>query len=294
MRKNIKGITLVSLVVTIIVLLILAGVSIYLVGNGGIIKQAQNAAKLSKLASIKEQISMDILAGEMESKANGEEFNKDQLNEIINKYGELQEDGDTIKTNDGDISLKEILEGNDEIPEDYKKKFAELQKELEDKNKKISELEENVDSLNSQVTNLTEFQAKGTANEGQVLTGYTFSNSNGVNLSGTMPNRGTLNWSGNNTTYSVPAGYYSGGTLDSRASYNAGVAAAGINIGSPKKSGTVMGTYMEYQPGSFTISPRCCMELYDLFSHCKFKICGMYAILSNKCYRRIQGYCKCH
>ncbi|HAU88115.1 MAG TPA: hypothetical protein DCW90_22350 [Lachnospiraceae bacterium] len=35
-------------------------------------------------------------------------------------------------------------------------------------------------------------------------------------------NRGTLNWSGSNTTYSVSAGYYSGGTLDSRTSYNNG------------------------------------------------------------------------
>lgn len=43
-------------------------------------------------------------------------------------------------------------------------------------------------------------------------------------------NRGTLNWSGNNTTFAVPAGYYPGGTLDSRPSYNngynAGVTAA--------------------------------------------------------------------
>ena len=63
----------------------------------------------------------------------------------------------------------------------------------------------------------------GTANTAQVLTGYTFSSANGTNLSGTMANRGNLNWSGSNTTYSVPAGYYSGGTLDSRTSYNNGV-----------------------------------------------------------------------
>ena len=37
-----------------------------------------------------------------------------------------------------------------------------------------------------------------------------------------MPNRGALNWNASNTTYSVPAGYYSGGTLDSRPSYNSG------------------------------------------------------------------------
>lgn len=54
----------------------------------------------------------------------------------------------------------------------------------------------------------------------------------------TVVNRGALNWSGSNTTYSVPAGYYSGGNLDSRPSYNngynAGVAAADgrVNTGS--------------------------------------------------------------
>ena len=37
-----------------------------------------------------------------------------------------------------------------------------------------------------------------------------------------MPNRGALNWSGINTTKSVDAGYYIGGTLDSRPSYNSG------------------------------------------------------------------------
>ena len=37
-----------------------------------------------------------------------------------------------------------------------------------------------------------------------------------------VANKGNLNWSGSNTTYSVSAGYYTGGTLDSRTSYNNG------------------------------------------------------------------------
>ena len=41
----------------------------------------------------------------------------------------------------------------------------------------------------------------------------------------TVSNRGNLNWSGNNTTASVSAGYYTGGTLDSRPSYNSGYSA---------------------------------------------------------------------
>ena len=51
--KNSKGITLVALVVTIIVLLILAGVSLSLVAGGdGIITRASNAANKNKVAAI--------------------------------------------------------------------------------------------------------------------------------------------------------------------------------------------------------------------------------------------------
>ena len=87
-----------------------------------------------------------------------------------------------------------------------------------------------VSSLPSGYKTATQVFSPGTANTAQVLTGYTFSSANGVNLSGSMVNRGALNWSGSNTTYSVPAGYYSGGTLDSRTSYNNGYN-SGVNAG---------------------------------------------------------------
>ena len=70
----------------------------------------------------------------------------------------------------------------------------------------------------------------GNAGTGQVLSGYTFYNNSLTRQTGTMANRGKLNWSGSNTTYSVPAGYYSGGTLDSRTSYNNGYN-SGVNAG---------------------------------------------------------------
>ena len=45
----------------------------------------------------------------------------------------------------------------------------------------------------------------------------------GKKITGTMPNQGELNWKpSNGTTYTVPAGYYSGGTLDSQDAYNNG------------------------------------------------------------------------
>lgn len=55
----------------------------------------------------------------------------------------------------------------------------------------------------------------------QMLKGYT-AYARGAKYTGTIKNRGELNWSGVNTVYSIPAGYYSGGTLDSRSSYTSG------------------------------------------------------------------------
>ena len=55
MFKKEKGITLVALVVTIVVLLILAGVSITMVlGNNGIVKKAQDAKTNYKAAAADE------------------------------------------------------------------------------------------------------------------------------------------------------------------------------------------------------------------------------------------------
>ena len=46
-RKNPRGITLIALVITIIVLLILAGISIQAITNTGIFAQAENAKRMS-------------------------------------------------------------------------------------------------------------------------------------------------------------------------------------------------------------------------------------------------------
>lgn len=59
--KNQKGITLVALVVTIIVLLILAGVSLSLVaGSDGILGRATNAVDKNQIATIKENVELKV------------------------------------------------------------------------------------------------------------------------------------------------------------------------------------------------------------------------------------------
>ena len=59
--KNNKGITLIALVVTIIVLLILAGVSIaMLTGENGILNRASESAEKQALAAAKDEVSLKV------------------------------------------------------------------------------------------------------------------------------------------------------------------------------------------------------------------------------------------
>ena len=85
MLKNKKGITLVALVVTIVVLLILAGVSINLVlGNNGIIAKAKEAQRKSAEASQNDLKGMNGLVSEMEGAltGNGNNGGETQIPEI--------------------------------------------------------------------------------------------------------------------------------------------------------------------------------------------------------------------
>ena len=94
--KEIKGITLVALVVTIVVLLILAGVSINLVlGNNGIIAKAKDAETKSAEASQNNLKGMNSLIEQMESTLNGgssDNKENDGLGKLVNDMGTLPED----------------------------------------------------------------------------------------------------------------------------------------------------------------------------------------------------------
>lgn len=60
--KNIKGITLVALVITIVILLILAGISIQAITNTGLFANAKKAKEKSMEGKLKEEISLAIQA----------------------------------------------------------------------------------------------------------------------------------------------------------------------------------------------------------------------------------------
>ena len=84
-EKN-KGVTLIALVITIIVLLILAGVSIStLTGQNGILKRAIEAKNTTEVASEKEGIQMAVTTSQMAS-ANYTSIKKDGLQSELNSY----------------------------------------------------------------------------------------------------------------------------------------------------------------------------------------------------------------
>ena len=103
MLKKQKGITLVALVVTIVVLLILAGVSINLVlGDNGIVKKAQEAKRKSGEASQNDLTSMNELAKELEDVIDGTGNNDNE--------SKFMKENTKVTYPDGDVW----------IPEDFK------------------------------------------------------------------------------------------------------------------------------------------------------------------------------
>ena len=89
-KSSTAGITLIALVITIVVLLILAGVSISMVlGDNGILTKAKTAENETRIAAIKEQIQIDIIVKQSENNGN---ISEDSLKEILEKYGTLSEE----------------------------------------------------------------------------------------------------------------------------------------------------------------------------------------------------------
>ena len=113
-KNKTKGITLIALVITIIILLILAGISIQAITNTGLFENTKEAKKQSEIANIKEQIQLDIYSKQVE---NIGEITENELKEILEEYGTIiyEEDGKTlkgVKTEKGyEILLSEIYDG---------------------------------------------------------------------------------------------------------------------------------------------------------------------------------------
>ena len=111
--KNPKGITLIALVITIIILLILAGISISSLTNNGLFEKAQEADRKTEIEGIKENIQLDIYGKYL---SNLGPISSEELVSILDDYGTVNyEDNGTIKgitTKKGyEISISDIYTG---------------------------------------------------------------------------------------------------------------------------------------------------------------------------------------
>ena len=111
-----RGITLIVLVITIVILIILAGVAINMtLGENGIFTKAQYAKEQYEITAVKEKIQTEILAKQAQNEGN---ISESFLKVILEKYGTInyEEDETTIKsitTTEGsyEISIDEIWSG---------------------------------------------------------------------------------------------------------------------------------------------------------------------------------------
>ena len=93
--KNEEGITLVALVITIIVLLILAGVTLSMVmGESGIFGKANSAKEKTQLSNAEETIKLAVLENQVKSVSGDVALTNDKLKEEIAK--KLTEQGYTV------------------------------------------------------------------------------------------------------------------------------------------------------------------------------------------------------
>ncbi len=121
-RKTIKknnGITLIALVITIIVLLILAAVSIAtLTGENGILTRANDSKKQTEIASVKEQAQLDIANWIAERLENGEDTTLDDatIKNII----------ETANASNTDKYYKELQSDKIITPSGYEILYSEL------------------------------------------------------------------------------------------------------------------------------------------------------------------------
>ena len=109
--KTSNGITLIALVITIIVLLILAGISISMLsGDNSILQKATDAKQTSERAEAKEQAQMDIMAYIADKTANHQDASLDD-----EKVKEILSDNKSYVKTAGDTSFI-TTKGEYEIP----------------------------------------------------------------------------------------------------------------------------------------------------------------------------------
>ena len=117
--KENKGITLIALIMTIIILLILAGITIgALTGENGIISNSKTAREETEIANVIEQAKTDVLGIQTENEDGN--ITKGELKTVLDKYFDVVPDDYTTETvlttkdeyGSHEIAVSDIYNGN--------------------------------------------------------------------------------------------------------------------------------------------------------------------------------------
>ena len=145
-KRGVKGITLLALVVTIIVMLILAGITLNLtIGNNGIFKRAEKAAVVSEIARIKEEAEM--LKGSVYiDNANEQSVSREEIINAIEKGMNGTANGNLITTEDGkyeimvkaDNEIEVVLKGEGYVDAEYVEIASESDFEYKIENEEVT------------------------------------------------------------------------------------------------------------------------------------------------------------
>ena len=233
-----KGITLIALVVTIIILLILVGVTIsQITGENGLIRKAKETVERYKNASEEELIQLGELeqyvsdfsvvgGNEGEEKAlvsikeNGLEVTGNVKEQtitvkviVIGEASKIEysiDNGTTWVSSDGEeVETKVLKEGTEEKETEYTYTFKELELgksyfvriKIYDVNGKNIEIISRIVTLSYVMT----------AEDEDVLEQETYLTEDGSLRTGTMPNKGAVNETLNaGGSYTIPEGYHNG------------------------------------------------------------------------------------
>lgn len=125
MNKTNKGITLVALVITIIVMLILAGITIAtLAGENGILNNASKAGEETEIGKIKEKIALAISEKITNKAIEGKkpDLTREEIEEIITNNGATLVDN-IIRIKGKEYPLEDFYQGNVTIEKDPIKKI---------------------------------------------------------------------------------------------------------------------------------------------------------------------------
>ena len=233
--KSKKGITLIALIITIIVLIILAGISIAILGGeDGLIEKTKEAGRKQKIADIKEKIGLELMNAETDAILRGEQLEVAQRDDIASKYGTVNGDILTTTNDNYEIDLKEIY--NKTLSESGS--YTALKQALANKTSELETSEANLQA--AQMTQseasaaLTELQTNvnnGTVEADKMLKDYT-AYKNGAYVTGTIESKTAQTYTPGTTDQIITAGQYLSGdqTIKGDANLVAGNIKSGVEI----------------------------------------------------------------